>query len=153
MCCMLFASQNTSCNLPMQHASCPATADQSSSNTSCQHQPLVLLDVQQLQPLPYCLPSSTPSATGCLSALPHASFQEASPSRAPSSKCHPAVSNQAQCTGAAVLSVAWPISHPSPPNLSGDHPSSTGVTPIYGVCDGNKLVALISGYCQLAWSL
>ncbi|KAL0041696.1 hypothetical protein WJX79_001057 [Trebouxia sp. C0005] len=82
---------------------------------------VTLLEPQlQLQPLPYCLPLSTPSATGCLSASPHASFQEASRSCAPSLQCHPAILTQEQRSEAAALSVAWPISHPSPPHLSGD---------------------------------
>lgn len=81
---------------------------------------LLETQLQQLQPLPYCVPSPRPSATGCLSALTHASFQETSTSCAPSFKCHPAITKQEQCSGAAVLGVAWPISHPSPPRLSGD---------------------------------
>ncbi len=134
MCCVLYTSQNMPCYILMQHASCPATADHKavkafrvSTNVS------IALDVQQLQPLPYCLPSPTPSATGCLSALQHASFQEASTSCAPSFKCHSAISNQEQCSEAAALSVAWPISQPSPPCLSGDYPSVNGTTPIWSL--------------------
>ncbi|KAL0037566.1 hypothetical protein WJX77_002872 [Trebouxia sp. C0004] len=90
------------------------------TDDACQAEVMLLETQLQLQPLPYCLPSPTPSATGYLSALPHASFQEASTCCTPSFKCYPAISNQEQCSGAAALSVAWPISQPSPPCLSGD---------------------------------
>jgi len=123
----LMRSSHTTCFL------CSNSSSQSSSTPLCQHQPLVLLDVQQLQPLPYCLPSPTPSATGCLSALPHSSFQEASTSCHPSFKSHPAILTQEQCSEAAALRVAWPISHPSPPCLSGDHPSVNAMTPIWSL--------------------